>query len=62
MSGDAQVSEKHANFMVNLGHARAADVLALMGKCARGERPRASLELGIEGGRSGLRPIDEECM
>jgi len=28
--GDAQVSEKHANFIVNLGKATAKDVLALM--------------------------------
>lgn len=28
--GDAQVSEKHANFIVNLGRARAAEVLALV--------------------------------
>lgn len=28
--GDAQVSEKHANFIVNLGKAKAADVLRLM--------------------------------
>jgi UDP-N-acetylmuramate dehydrogenase len=28
--GGAQVSDKHANFIVNTGHARAADVLALM--------------------------------
>lgn len=28
--GDAQVSEKHANFIVNLGEAKAADVIALI--------------------------------
>ncbi|OPY90840.1 MAG: UDP-N-acetylenolpyruvoylglucosamine reductase [Syntrophaceae bacterium PtaU1.Bin231] len=28
--GDAQVSELHANFIVNLGHARASDVIALI--------------------------------
>ncbi|MCL6627275.1 MAG: UDP-N-acetylmuramate dehydrogenase, partial [Alicyclobacillus shizuokensis] len=28
--GDAQISDKHANFIVNLGHAKAADVLELM--------------------------------
>jgi UDP-N-acetylmuramate dehydrogenase len=28
--GDAQVSEKHANFIVNRGHATAADILRLM--------------------------------
>lgn len=30
--GDAQVSEKHGNFIVNLGHARAQDVLMLTSK------------------------------
>ena len=33
--GDAQVSPKHANFIVNLGAARAADVLALMAAVRR---------------------------
>ncbi len=28
--GDAQVSDKHANFIVNLGNAKAADVISLM--------------------------------
>ena len=28
--GNAQVSDKHANFIVNKGHAKASDVLALM--------------------------------
>jgi UDP-N-acetylmuramate dehydrogenase len=28
--GDAQVSEKHANFIINRGHARAADIEALI--------------------------------
>ncbi|MFN3287286.1 MAG: hypothetical protein ACK40H_02465 [Sphingomonadaceae bacterium] len=28
--GDAQISEKHANFIVNLGQAKAAHVLALI--------------------------------
>ena len=27
--GDAQVSEKHANFLINLGEAKAADIEAL---------------------------------
>jgi len=34
--GDAQVSEKHANFIVNLGHATAKDVLELMEIVKRG--------------------------
>jgi UDP-N-acetylmuramate dehydrogenase len=51
--GDAQVSEKHANFMVNVGHARAEDVLALIRK-VRSEVKKASgvaleLELKVVG-------------
>lgn len=42
--GDAQISELHANFIVNLGHARAADVVALM----RETRRRISEEFGID--------------
>lgn len=42
--GDAQVSELHANFIVNLGEARAADVVALM----RETRRRIAEEFGIE--------------
>ena len=30
--GDAQVSEKHAGFIINLGSATAGDILALMGQ------------------------------
>jgi UDP-N-acetylmuramate dehydrogenase len=30
--GDACVSEKHTNFIVNMGHARAADIAALIRK------------------------------
>ena len=34
--GDAQVSAKHAGFIVNLGHAREADIRALMEQvCSR---------------------------
>lgn len=33
--GDAQVSERHANFIVNLGQARAADVMACIAECHR---------------------------
>ena len=33
--GDAQVSEKHAGFIVNLGQARASDILALMDEVQR---------------------------
>lgn len=42
--GDARISEKHANFIVNLGDARAEDVVALMAETRR----RALESLGVE--------------
>ena len=42
--GQAQFSEKHPNFIVNLGGAKASDVLALI----RLAQSRAAVELGIE--------------
>jgi UDP-N-acetylmuramate dehydrogenase len=42
--GDAQVSTKHANFIVNQGHASAADVLSLIKKV----RTRIVRKLGIK--------------
>ena len=44
--GDAQVSETHANFIVNLGEARAADVLWLMAETWR--RAREDLDVTLE--------------
>lgn len=41
--GDAQISERHANFIVNLGAARADDVLGLMSRT----RSRAYDALGV---------------
>ncbi len=41
--GDAQISERHANFIVNLGSARAADVIDLMSETRR----RAHEQLGV---------------
>jgi UDP-N-acetylmuramate dehydrogenase len=46
--GDAQVSEKHANFMVNVGHARAADVLALIRKVRAGVKKATGITLELE--------------
>lgn len=46
--GDAEVSMKHANFMVNRGQARAADVLALIGKVRSAIRRRAGVRLDLE--------------
>ena len=48
--GDAQISEKHANFIVNLGNAKASDVMALI-ELARAEVKRKfdiTLELEIK--------------
>lgn len=42
--GDAQVSTKHANFIVNQGHASAADVLSLIKKV----RARIARKIGIK--------------
>jgi len=44
--GDAQISEKHANFIVNLGHATAKDVLELI-RLIR-ERVKVNLELEVK--------------
>jgi UDP-N-acetylmuramate dehydrogenase len=46
--GDAQVSEKHANFIVNLGDARADDVIALIKKVGRTVKERTGVTLELE--------------
>ncbi len=46
--GDAQVSTKHANFVVNLGQARAADVIALIKKVGRTVEERTGKTLELE--------------
>ena len=46
--GNAQISEKHGNFIVNLGGARAADVLALVELARRRVRESAGIELELE--------------
>ncbi len=46
--GDAEVSMKHANFMVNRGQARAADVTALIGKVRSAIRRLAGVRLDLE--------------
>jgi UDP-N-acetylmuramate dehydrogenase len=46
--GDAQVSEKHANFVVNLGRARAADVIALIKKVGRTVEEQTGVTLELE--------------
>lgn len=46
--GDAQVSEKHANFIVNLGNATARDVLELMEHVRKGVQDRFGVRLEPE--------------
>lgn len=46
--GDAQISELHANFIVNLGNARACDVLTLMGETIRMVKEKFGVELEPE--------------
>jgi UDP-N-acetylmuramate dehydrogenase len=46
--GRAQFSPKHANFMMNLGGATAADVLALMDEARRRVREQFGIELEPE--------------
>jgi UDP-N-acetylmuramate dehydrogenase len=46
--GDAQVSSKHANFIVNLGEARANDVIRLITKIRRAVKERFNITLEPE--------------
>jgi UDP-N-acetylmuramate dehydrogenase len=46
--GDAEVSMKHANFMVNRGQASAADVTALIGRVRRAIRRLTGVRLDLE--------------
>lgn len=46
--GDAEVSSKHANFIVNLGHARATDVLQLIETVQREVFQRTGITLELE--------------
>jgi len=46
--GDAQISHIHANIMVNLGHATAKDVRALIGEAQRAVKDKFNQELEVE--------------
>jgi UDP-N-acetylmuramate dehydrogenase len=46
--GDAQISEKHCNFFLNRGAARAADVHALMLEAQRRVKERFGIDLELE--------------
>ena len=52
--GDAQVSEKHCNFLLNLGNARAADIEALGEEVRRRVRENSGVELEWEIQRVGV--------
>ena len=47
-AGDAQVSEKHANFIVNLGNAKAADIVKLIDLVKRTVYQNSGLMLELE--------------
>jgi len=63
--GDAQVSPMHANFIVNLGNATAADVLALIKHIRKTVHDRTGQWLGCEvrhvDEQGRLRPASEVC-
>jgi UDP-N-acetylmuramate dehydrogenase len=46
--GDAEVSTKHGNFIVNLGKASAADVTSLIGKVRRAIKQKTGVKLDLE--------------
>lgn len=46
--GDAQISTKHANFIVNLGRARSGDILSLMKKMSRAVKTKFGISLTPE--------------
>lgn len=46
--GDAEVSLKHGNFIVNRGHARAADVIELIGKIRSAIKRKSGVRLDLE--------------
>jgi UDP-N-acetylmuramate dehydrogenase len=52
--GDAQVSEKHCNFLLNLGKARAADIEALGEEVRRRVKAHSGVELDWEIQRVGV--------
>ncbi|NKE70401.1 UDP-N-acetylmuramate dehydrogenase [Candidatus Manganitrophus noduliformans] len=46
--GDAQISERHGNFIVNLGQAKAGDVLALIGEMQIRVKAEQGIDLELE--------------
>ena len=60
--GDASVSEKHANFIINHGAATAADVESLIGACAGRGAARARRAAASRGAHRGPDPQGEALM
>ncbi|MDC4224895.1 MAG: hypothetical protein MPW15_11870 [Candidatus Manganitrophus sp.] len=46
--GDAQISERHGNFIINLGKAKAADVLTLIVEMQTRVKGRHGIDLELE--------------
>jgi UDP-N-acetylmuramate dehydrogenase len=59
--GDAQVSEKHTNFLINLGEARARDIEALGEEVRKRVKAKSGIELEWEIKRVGLPLPGAEC-
>ena len=48
VEGDAQISEKHCNFMINRGKASASDLIDLGNKVKRAVKERSNIDLEWE--------------
>ncbi len=60
--GDAKVSDRHANFFVNAGHASAAEMLALIADVRERVRIAYGVTLGKRGGRlERLKPMQRNA-
>lgn len=46
--GDAQISEKHANFIINLGQAKSSDILALINMAKKAVKKKFKINLKTE--------------
>ncbi len=57
--GDAQVSEKHANFLINLGEAKAADIENLGEEVRKRVQAKSGISLEWEIKRVGLTKVEE---
>ena len=59
--GDAQVSEKHANFIINRGHAKAADIVKLIDLVERTVYQNSGVKLELEVKMVGFSNIAKEA-